>query len=343
MFGHPKWLEPVGSFGWTGVDLFFVLSGYLMGSQLLRPLVDQRPVLITEFYIKRFFRIIPAYLVVLMLYTTLPVLSETAGMQPLWKFFTFTENLGFDGRLGRAFSHAWSLCVEEHFYLVFPVLATGLSVWRIRRRALWIAAGVLIGGILIRAVLWRVLVISDDAYGPWYRYIYYPTYSRFDGLLVGVCAAATQCFAPEVWGRLTSKPHVLLGTGLVLLMASFWICQDQLGFVASTISFPLIAFAYGLIVIAAVSPGNALHRMHSRITALVAAVSYALYLIHKIIIHITQLYLSSIHINIDSTPVLLACMATSLVGASILHVCVERPFMRLRSVILSSRRSRWAS
>lgn len=126
-------------------------------------------------------------------------------------------------------------------------------------------------------------------------------------------------------------------------MASFWICQDQLGFVASTISFPLIAFAYGLIVIAAVSPGNALHRMHSRITALVAAVSYALYLIHKIIIHITQLYLSSIHINIDSTPVLLACMATSLVGAWILHVCVERPFMRLRSVILSSRRSRWAS
>jgi peptidoglycan/LPS O-acetylase OafA/YrhL len=310
-----------------------------MGGQLLKSMADHRPVLISEFYIKRFFRIIPAYLLVLTLYFALPALRESEGIQPLWKFATFTENLGFDGQLGGAFSHAWSLCVEEHFYLVFPILVAGLSVWKIGRRALWIAAAVLLAGIAIRVVLWRVLVNSHDAYWPWYRYIYFPTYSRLDGLLVGVCAAAIECFAPGTWDRLTSRPHLLFCTGLVLLVESFWICEDRLGFIASALSFPFIALAYGLIVIAAVSPRSALHRVHLHITAFVAAVSYSLYLIHKIIIHITQVYLSSIHINIDSTPAFLACLTTSFAAAWTLHVCVERPFMRLRSVILFRRRT----
>ena len=146
-----------------------------MGHQLLQPIADRRPVSVTNFYIKRFFRIIPVYLLVLIVYATLPGLREFAGMQPLWKFATFTENLGFDGSLGRAFSHAWSLCVEEHFYLVFPLLVVGLSFWKIGRGTAWIAAALLIAGIAIRVFLWHGLVKSDDAYGPWYCYIYYPT------------------------------------------------------------------------------------------------------------------------------------------------------------------------
>jgi peptidoglycan/LPS O-acetylase OafA/YrhL len=132
---------------------------------------------------------------------------------------------------------------------------------------------------------------------------------------------------------------VLLGTGSILLLASVWICEDRYGLVASAISFPIIALAYGLIVIAAVSPRSALHRLHLRVTAFVAAVSYSLYLIHKIIIHVTQAYLSSIQIDIQGTPVFFACLMTSLAAAWTLHVCIERPFMRLRSVILSRRRT----
>lgn len=176
---------------------------------------------------------------------------------------------------------------------------------------------------------------SDDAYGPWYRYIYYPTYARLDELLFGVCAAAIQSFVPRTWERLTSRPDWLLAAGLVLLLGAFWISKDRLGLIASAISYPLIALAYALIVIAAVSPRSGLHRVHLRITASVAGVSYSLYLIHKIIVHVTQLLLSREHVNIDSTPVFLACIATSLTAAWALHICIERPFMRLRSAILS--------
>src|ERR1700761_8492861 len=68
LFPHPSWLGKPASFGWTGVDLFFVLSGYLMGTQLLRQLAKTKHLRISEFYAKRFFRIIPAYAVVVAAY-----------------------------------------------------------------------------------------------------------------------------------------------------------------------------------------------------------------------------------------------------------------------------------
>ena len=114
-------------YGWMGVDLFFVLSGYLIGSQLLKPLSQGQPVSFGEFYLRRAFRILPAFLVVLALYFGVPAFRERPGIQPLWQFLTFTVNLLIDYQHNQAFSHAWSLCVEEHFYWLFPLLACWLT------------------------------------------------------------------------------------------------------------------------------------------------------------------------------------------------------------------------
>jgi len=335
LFAHPKWLEDIGRFGWTGVDLFFVLSGYLIGGQLLRSLANGQPVSIPEFYLKRFFRIIPAYLLVLTLYFALPALRETTGIQPLWKFLTFTENLGFEGPLGRAFSHAWSLCVEEHFYLVFPMLVVLLSAWRTPGAALWIAAAVFLGGIAIRIYCWNNLVVD---YVDWYKWIYYPTWGRLDGLLVGVCAAATQTFSPSRWRQLTQRPHVLLVLGLVLILVAHEMCADRLSWASTVLSFPLISLGFGLILVAAVSPGSFLYRFAFRPTAFLATVSYSLYLIHKITLYITQTMLSSFEINVEGNLAFLAGIAVSLAAAWALHVGVERPFMNLRSTLLARQR-----
>src|ERR1700677_1500492 len=64
----PDAFQPIARFGWMGVDLFFVLSGYLIGSQLLKPVRDGRRVSLLGFYRKRAYRILPVYLVVLALY-----------------------------------------------------------------------------------------------------------------------------------------------------------------------------------------------------------------------------------------------------------------------------------
>src|SRR3954468_12026426 len=113
LFPHPQWTETLGSFGWVGVDLFFVLSGYLIASQLFKGIKENAKVDLKAFYIKRFFRIIPAYLAVLLLYFSVSDFKEFGTLAPLWKYLTFTQNLGLDLRTQRAFSHAWSLCIEE--------------------------------------------------------------------------------------------------------------------------------------------------------------------------------------------------------------------------------------
>ncbi len=129
----PAALHPVAGVGWMGVDLFFVLSGYLIGGQILRPYATGDRVNLAEFYCRRAYRILPAYLVILLLYFFVPAWREWPGLAAGWKFLTFTENLFLNYPADLAFSHAWSLCVEEHFYLLLPLIVVGLRAEAKRR------------------------------------------------------------------------------------------------------------------------------------------------------------------------------------------------------------------
>ncbi len=136
----PSVLLGVRTYGWLGVDVFFVLSGFLIGSQLFKEISRTGRVDIKSFYIRRAFRIFPAFFTVLGLYALFPILRDAPTMQPLWSFATFTVNFNFDPRVGRAFSQAWSLCVEEHFYLTLPILVLLLYRRINAKRALVVAA-----------------------------------------------------------------------------------------------------------------------------------------------------------------------------------------------------------
>src|ERR1700744_6562970 len=139
MFGHPAGLyEYFGSWGWTGVDLFFVLSGYLIGGQLFAKIARDQPIRYSEFYFKRALRILPAYFVVLALYVEIPAFKERSQLPPLWRMITFTQNFGLDLTKEGAFSHAWSLCIEEQFYLVLPLLIIGLTALKAHKKAVWL-------------------------------------------------------------------------------------------------------------------------------------------------------------------------------------------------------------
>jgi peptidoglycan/LPS O-acetylase OafA/YrhL len=73
----PEFLEGFKMYGWTGVDLFFVLSGYLIGTQLLAPLARGQRLSLRDFYLRRALRILPAFLAVLTLYVLFPSIRET--------------------------------------------------------------------------------------------------------------------------------------------------------------------------------------------------------------------------------------------------------------------------
>jgi peptidoglycan/LPS O-acetylase OafA/YrhL len=94
-------------FGWIG---------YLIGGQLLAaPSLDLR-----RFFARRALRIVPAYFVILAIYDFLPSWREYPDMFPLWKFLISVQNIGLRG--GTAFSHGWSLAVEDQFYLMLPII-----------------------------------------------------------------------------------------------------------------------------------------------------------------------------------------------------------------------------
>jgi peptidoglycan/LPS O-acetylase OafA/YrhL len=310
--------------GWMAVDLFFVLSGYLIGGQLLRPLSRGEPLNFWSFYRRRAFRIIPAFTVVLALYFMVPGFNREDGLAPLWEFLTYTVNLFIDYDTQEAFSNVWSLCVEEHFYLLFPFVVWFLTRRNSRAALLAAIVTVIVGGMLLRWSLWY------HSQAHFLEVIYYPTYNRLDGLLAGVVLAAIEVYRPTTWAWLCRYANtVLLPLGIILLAIAIYVCQDKTTLLATVIGYPLIAWAMASFVIVGASPTGFLGWFCFPGVRWVALVSYSVYLIHKAIFKQVEAHLP---IWFGSHPYLtfLAYSAAALMAGAVLHYAVERPFLQLR-------------
>ena len=328
--------NPLVGFGWMGVDLFFVLSGFLIAGQLLRPFArGQRP-RYGRFLIRRALRTLPAYLVVVTIYFLAPAWREWPDIQPLWAFLTFTQNLSRAPFAPHAFSHAWSLCVEEQFYLVFP-LALGFVALRPKPgTAIGAVLAVLVFGMMIRGWFWLHDVASPpfDIFGspdgPYMRLIYYPTWSRLDGLLAGIAAAAIQTFRPAWWTRLTARPNLLLAAGVVGVVAAAVLFQKEVGgFFAAVFGYPLIAASMAALAAGGASPGSVIGRRAVPGAAALAAGSYSLYLSHKMVFHVVAMAAKAWSPGAHVLALPLALVLAGAAGAA-LYWSVERPFLKLR-------------
>lgn len=340
----PAAFDVAGRFGWMGVDLFFVLSGYLIGLQLLRQVRDARDggreVGLGDFYRRRAYRILPAYLVVLGLYVVWPGWHEARGMSPLWEFLTFTENLFVDYGKNQAFSHVWSLCVEEHFYLLLPLVLMAMT----RRARMWVVVSVLVGLVACgMAVRWyelehvlRPLAVTEDGFGVKYiERIYYPTYSRLDGLLAGVGLALVRVFRPGWWAALTRRANAWLGLGAVLVGMAVWMFWDRgesvtgVGAASTVVGFPVLAVGLAMWVVGASDAGCWLGRWRVPGARVVAMLAFSLYLTHKEVAHMVSEAWPSVMKMRDwrCVPVYaVSCVAV----AAVLYVGVERPMLWLR-------------
>jgi peptidoglycan/LPS O-acetylase OafA/YrhL len=324
--------------GWMGVDLFFVLSGYLIGTQVFKALRHRGTVAFPAFYKRRFVRILPAFFVVLALYELWPAWPETRGMQPLWQFLTFTFNLQYNNDDNYAFSHVWSLCVEEHFYLVFPFLAFALT----RKPAAWkfaaVAAAVVLGGVLLRAWLWTHLVgpLDGAVGGPveehglrYLRYLYYPTWARLDGLVAGVALAACGVYRPVWFAWVHARVNLLLALGVALLAASIVFFDTARGdFWPCVVGYPLVALTM-MAFVAAGSGDTWFARLKIPGAGWLASASYSLYLSHKGLFMLVQAGLGGRLADYGMLRFAMYVVAT-LAGGALLHYAVERPFLRWR-------------
>jgi peptidoglycan/LPS O-acetylase OafA/YrhL len=328
------WSGP-GNYGWMGVDLFFVLSGYLIGSQLLRPYTRGSQPSIGGFYLRRAFRVLPAYLTVLLFYFAIPIFREAPGLSPAWQFLTFTENFRIDYLHDQAFSHVWSLCVEEHFYLVLPLLVLLLMRRPSFSKTIAVILGILCFGIAIRAYIFlnQVALFSrqDDAFILAYvEKIYFPTHTRLDGLLVGVTLATIKTFRPAWWQRAMSYGYLLLIGGFALCAWAMWLFNDRMSFSGAVIGFPLLAIGLGLLIASSIAHSSPLSKVRG--FSLVAALAYSTYLTHKEVMHAVHEHWPR-RVEGGGWLALVAYFVFSFLAAFVLYLAVERPFLRLRERI----------
>lgn len=314
-------------FGWVGVDLFFVLSGYLIAGQLFASMTRGRELNLRRFFSRRGLRILPAYLVVVGVYLLLPALREYPEMPPAWKFFAFVQNLGLHG--GTAFSHAWSLSVEAQFYLVLPFLLRFFAPSS--RGWIAVAAGVIIGGMLLRFAIASVTAVEGVVpFRAFQSLIYYPTWTRLDPLTLGVSLAAIQRFRSSWWTRLAKAAPWLAPAGLFAIALGLYIGESELRVAVCVWQFPLIAFGMATLLVCAVSPRLPFIRVEVPGAAFVASIAYSVYLSHKLVIHFAGNVCRANGIAQTSPAAIgLWVVAVAVLGV-ILFFAVERPFLQIR-------------
>ncbi|HET7280693.1 MAG TPA: acyltransferase [Sphingomicrobium sp.] len=325
------------SFGWMGVDLFFVLSGFLIAGQLLKPLASGAKPDYPRFFGRRALRTIPAFAAVLALYFAVPQLRETPAIQPFWQFATFTENLLFRPDGPRAFDQVWSLCVEEQFYLLFPLALSLLSIKPSTRKTAIVLLGLILAGIFLRGFLWLAFVAarpfdlnSGSSWQPYVGLIYYPTWSRLDGLLAGIALAVFKIFRPSHWKRFVAKPNLLFFAGLAGIGAAMMLFGGPVSPLwGAAIGFPLLSASVALIVAAASTGRGLVGKYRLPGGEALATGAYSLYLTHKMVYHAVQAWIAPPLGTTGYATFMLASAAALLAGA-LLYWMIERPFLILR-------------
>ena len=335
----------VGEIGWAGVDLFFALSGYLIGNQIFAALKTGAGLSLKSFYARRLLRTLPNYLVVLAIYFMWPAVGEEAPLAPLWRYLTFTQNLGLAP--GTAFSHSWSLAVEEQFYLLLPALALlGAALhatWRLRIGHAWaFIACVIVGGMLLRFQLWSTHVDAHK-YGIYFYYklIYYSSLCRLDELVAGVALALLRNRHPELWTRITVQGNRTLLAGLAILGATFWLFLDNhYGVAATVFGYPLLGLGFGLLILAALSQRSLLRDLRVPGAGALAVWSYAIYLSHRGVGEVAAGPLQDLGYGPQTAVAIVALLALSVLVGWLLYRLVETPFMLLRERYVPSNLAR---
>ncbi len=201
----PRFAADVLTSSNAGVTLFFVLSGYLIASILIRELQATSSISLRNFYIKRVFRIVPAYYGFLIL-SLIPLLLNRAALEKagvsfaLWPVdFLFISNI-----VRWVHVHTWSLSTEEQFYILFPLIVP--FVFRENGRRRWMIVALL----YLLPLAFRFAAFKNYSFVDYLDYSYHRPWTRFDDLMAGVAVASMPVRALSKWSR-----RAILGAGAV--------------------------------------------------------------------------------------------------------------------------------
>lgn len=274
--------------GGLGVAVFFFLSGFLITTLLLREFSRNGEIDFVGFYKRRFLRLMPPLLVTLavaygltLLYI-LPGHVTLAGLASQLFYFANYEEIYFGAaqKTPEGTGVLWSLAVEEHFYMIFPVLLLAALAAHLRNRSLIVVALAVCAGIL----LWRIYLVCWVGVSE--TRTYYASDTRLDSIVYGcVLAFAMNGRTDDAANasRLSFRDWALLATaGLVLL--STLVIRDQR--FRETLRYSLQGIALlPIFYLAVMRHRHWLFRvLNSKLAVRIGIYSYSIYLIHRVII-----------------------------------------------------------
>jgi peptidoglycan/LPS O-acetylase OafA/YrhL len=325
----PIWLQKLMTTtmqgGWVGVDLFFVLSGFLVSGLIFGRIQRHQSVSTGRFLIRRAWKIYPPFYV-LFFVTCLLNLRIHA---PYTTENYYSELLFLQSYLPGMWAHTWSLAVEEHFYLLFAILVCSFVRWHgLRDLKSWPIFSMTVA-ICFVELLMRVLARRDTTQFDTYRH-FFPTHLRLDSLFVGVCLSFLLHTRHE---HFVSTCHpwrfVLILTGVLGLLPAFFY-QLETSWFLPTIGLTLFALASASLIAGICLLPQPKSRF-IELLAVIGAASYSIYLWHlpfqSWCLPVLQQRITG---PLGDTSGMLIYLGGSIVVGMVMAWIVERPALLLR-------------
>jgi peptidoglycan/LPS O-acetylase OafA/YrhL len=316
-------MEPFKQMGGRGVDLFFVLSGFLVGGLLLKEYRDRGLVNGRRFLIRRGFKIWPAYYVFILF-------NVVARHHPL-NTFLFANLLHLQNYLGSSLSQTWSLAIEEHFYIALALF----FIWASQKRLSTTRLLQILGVMCFIALLLR----TNDAINGRLSAAFSQTQNRMDSLLYGVILATLYWLLPEKFEALTRRKWPLIATTIALLALMYWLPAYPV--LDESIGYTLVPIGLMALISLVFVHASAIHNwLLYRAIAWVGLYSYGIYLWHSVVRQPAKFLLDRFHITRDPAAWIVALvfqLGLSIALGYAMSRIVEFPFLYLRDRIFPSK------
>jgi peptidoglycan/LPS O-acetylase OafA/YrhL len=311
---HMPYYDYWGRFGWIGVDLFFVLSGFLISGLLFQEYKKTGSINLLRFLIRRGLKIYPSFYLLIVSAGILSLFLRSSTLRSQTLISAVFAQGYFPGAGHALLSHTWSIAVEEHFYLLLPLLLLLL----ISRRSAEDPFRVI-------PVLFLVLVVVCFAFR-WYTL---PsiidarmTHMRMDGLLAGVTLGYFYHFRRRIFDRFTG--HYALLLAILLAIPSLLLPQRDHLMQTFGLTGLLVGFSFLVAWAVVRTPKSRIGQGVAKAAAWIGFYSYSIYLWHTALLYL--------FLDRAGPPVLLfwAYVATCLGGGILMAHLVEMPYLALR-------------
>lgn len=315
--------------GYVGVDIFFTLSGFIITKSLLSEYEQNGTIELKKFWVKRIFRLWPNWFASMILSSCILYIFALKNLEimeaiknKLWHYFFHFANYSqaLNGKLHDIFSIYWSLAVEEHFYLLWPLIFLYIIKFPKSKNFLFLI-------FLLFPYLFRVLHKFqgfDDVINT------FSTHTRFDALMFGCILAFIWKKIPNYKGKFEN--YFLIATSLVTMFIGLQLKFYDGSYFISQLAHTFRALStFTFIIFIIKGSGTILHKLFkSKFISKLGVLSYGAYLFHYIINVFIFKFLSIKNLQINQSIIFIGMIISTHIFSFISYKFIELPFIEYR-------------